>query len=284
MSQPVIPTEIVRRIHANPQSKGNLGKSLETEMRCAWLDARSIPWRGSDLDDRHATFARRHPEDVQSYKIGNAEEANEAFLSLFRSISQDPTPVHLIDTRAQIDELFVDAFEKIDFIEQCREEGARLTLFLFPTDELESMENFTQLVKFGAGLVDFVVVNNPAKARGKLYFGSTLEATLQQFGARTITIPTINYTTLRAMEIAENKAGRGISFAEFAAQESGHLERIMVREIQYTLSTMYPAYDQIADLLLPSELAAKVKESIPTPTTVRKSKVKEDRFQLNLHA
>ena len=47
---------ITRRIHLNPQSKGNLGKSFEAEFRTAWLDRLGIPWNGSDLDDiRHNT-------------------------------------------------------------------------------------------------------------------------------------------------------------------------------------------------------------------------------------
>jgi hypothetical protein len=41
-----------RRIHLNPQSKGNLGKSFEAEFRTAWLDKLGVPWNGSDLDDR----------------------------------------------------------------------------------------------------------------------------------------------------------------------------------------------------------------------------------------
>ena len=41
-----------RRVHLNPQSKGNLGKSFEAEFRTAWLDKLGVPWNGSDLDDR----------------------------------------------------------------------------------------------------------------------------------------------------------------------------------------------------------------------------------------
>ena len=51
--------KITRRIHLNPQSKGSLGKSFETEFRVAWLDWLEIPWTGSDLDDRHRFF-REH--------------------------------------------------------------------------------------------------------------------------------------------------------------------------------------------------------------------------------
>jgi hypothetical protein len=65
----------IRRIHLNPQSKGNLGKSFEAEFRAAWLDRLGVPWNGSDLDDRHHTFANRHPEIVRSYQLGNEQES-----------------------------------------------------------------------------------------------------------------------------------------------------------------------------------------------------------------
>ena len=58
---------ITKRIHINPQSKGSLGKSFEAEFRTAWLDYHQIPWNGSDLDDRHHSFADRHPKQVQSH-------------------------------------------------------------------------------------------------------------------------------------------------------------------------------------------------------------------------
>ncbi len=35
---------ITRRIHLNPQSKGNLGKSFEAEFRTAWLDQLGVQW------------------------------------------------------------------------------------------------------------------------------------------------------------------------------------------------------------------------------------------------
>jgi hypothetical protein len=35
-------TNITKRIHINPQSKGSLGKSFEAEFRPAWLDLHGI--------------------------------------------------------------------------------------------------------------------------------------------------------------------------------------------------------------------------------------------------
>src|ERR1035438_4204821 len=44
--------------------------------------------------------------------------------------------------------------------------------------------------------VDYVIVNNPAKARGDLFKGSPLERQLIEFGAKAVTLPAITPTTL----------------------------------------------------------------------------------------
>jgi hypothetical protein len=257
---------LTRRIHLNPQSKGNLGKSLEAEFRTAWLDQLGISWNGSDLDDRHHTFASRHPEAVRSYPLGNQQESKTALLSLFRRVLKDSAPVHVIDTRAQADALILGALEELQVLEVCAEQGVRLTFFLFPTDDTESMNNVAQLFLHAGDRVDYVIVHNPAKARGDLFRGSQLEKELTAFGARSITMPALTSTTLLAAEKAEAVAKRGLSFAELSRVEAGHLERLLAGEIQWAVARMFRQYDGVADLLLPTELIPKQK-SVPTTAT-----------------
>src|SRR2546430_15121711 len=95
---------ITRRIHLNPQSKGNLGKSFEAEFRTAWLDRLGIPWNGSDLDDRHHTFSSRHPGAVQSYQLGNEHESKTALLKLFRRGPQHDPPLPRIYSPAHAEQ------------------------------------------------------------------------------------------------------------------------------------------------------------------------------------
>jgi len=104
-------TNINKRIHINPQSKGSLGKSFEAEFRTAWLDYHGIQWHGSDLDDRHHSFFDRHPDQVQSYKLGSDDESKSTLLGLFRNVSRNDAPVHVIDCRAQADGLIVQALD-----------------------------------------------------------------------------------------------------------------------------------------------------------------------------
>src|SRR4030095_12776077 len=153
---------ITRRIHLNPQSKGNLGKSFETEFRTAWLDRLDIAWNGSDLDDRHHTFASRHPGLVRSYQLGNEHESKTALLSLFRRVLKDTAAVHVIDTRAQADALILRAFDELQVLDVCAEQNVRLTFALFPTDETESMNNVGRLFLYAGDRVDYVIIHNHA--------------------------------------------------------------------------------------------------------------------------
>lgn len=230
---------ITRRIHLNPQSKGNLGKSFEAEFRVAWLDRHGLAWNGSDLDDRHHTFASRHAENVRSYQLGNEHESKTALLSLFRRVLKDTAPVHVIDTRAQADALILGALEELQVLEVCADEGVRLTFFLFPTDDTESMNNVGRLFLYAGDRVDYVIVHNPVKARGDLFKGSALEKQLLAYGAKAITLPAITPTTLLAMEKAEAAAKRGLSFAELSHAEARYLERLLAGEIQWAMQKMF---------------------------------------------
>ncbi len=243
---------ITRRIHLNPQSKGNLGKSFEAEFRTAWLNRLGIPWNGSDLDDRHCTFANRHPQNVRSYQLGNEHESKTALLTLFRRVLKDTAPVHVIDTRAHADALIVAALEELDLFSVCDEQGVRLTFLVFPTDDTESMTNVARMFHFAGDRVDYVVVYNPTKARGDLFQGSRLEAQLIEFGAQAITLPRLTPTTLLAIEKAEDQTKRGLSFAELSRVDLGHLERLLAGEIQWAMQKMFHQYDAVADLLLPA--------------------------------
>lgn len=255
---------ITRRIHLNPQSKGSLGKSFEAEFRTAWLDHLGIPWLGSDLDDRHHTFADRHPEQVRSYRLGSEQDSKATLLDLFRKVERGSEPVHVIDCRAQADALIVQALEELNLFETFARSGIRLAFFLFPSEDTESMNNLMDLFYFAGNRVDYVVVHNPAKVRTDLFRKSGLEAELDKFGARSITLPVVTPVTLLAMKRAEAKVGRKLSFAEAARPEARHLELLLAGELQWAMQRLFPQYQAIAELLLPTEL---VPDEEPTEET-----------------
>ena len=246
-------TNIIKRIHINPQSKGSLGKSFEAEFRTAWLDYHGIAWNGSDLDDRHHSFTDRHPQQVQSYTLGNDDDSKSTLLGLFRNVSRNDAPVHIIDCRAQADGLIVQALESLQLIPSLAAEGVRFTFFLFPSEDTESMNNLLDLFYFAGDRVDYVVVHNPAKVRTNLFKKSNIEAELKKFGAKETTLPVVTSITLLAIKRAEAKTGRKLSFAEVAMSGSSHLELLLAGEMQWAMQHMFRQYDTIADLLVPSE-------------------------------
>lgn len=255
---------IIKRIHINPQSKGSLGKSFEAEFRTAWLDYHNIAWNGSDLDDRHHSFADRHPEQVQSYILGSDDDSKSTLLGLFRNVSRSNAPVHVIDCRAQADGLIVQALDSLQLLESLAAQGSRVTFFLFPSEDTESMNNLLDLFYFAGDRVDYVIVHNPAKVRTNLFKKSTIEAELKKFGAKETTLPVVTSITLLAIKRAEAKAGRKLSFAEVATAGAPHLELMLVGEMQWAMQQMFRQYDAVADLLLPPEQMPEI-ESQPEP-------------------
>jgi hypothetical protein len=255
---------ITKRIHINPQSKGSLGKSFEAEFRTAWLDYHGILWSGSDLDDRHHSFADRHPEQVQSHTLGSDDESKSTLLGLFRNVTRSDAPVHVIDCRAQADGLIVQALDSLQLLESLAAQGIRFTFFLFPSEDTESMNNLLDLFFFAGDRVDYVIVHNPAKVRTNLFKKSNLEAELKKFGATEITLPVVTSITLLAIKRAEAKAGRKLSFAEAATPGTSHLELMLAGEMQWAMQQMFRQYDLIANLLVPSEQIPEV-EPQPEP-------------------
>jgi hypothetical protein len=244
---------IIKRIHINPQSKGSLGKSFEAEFRTAWLDYHGIPWNGSDLDDRHHSFGDRHSEQVKSFKLGDDEDSKSTLLGLFRNVSHNDAPVHVIDCRAQADGLIVQALDSLQLLESLATQGIRFTFFLFPSEDTESMNNLLDLFYFAGDRVDYIVVHNPAKVRTNLFGNSKIEAELKRFGAKEITLPVVTSITLLAIKRAEAKAGRKLTFAEVATPGAPHLELMLAGEMQWAMQQMFRQYDAVANLLVPPQ-------------------------------
>ena len=217
----------------------------------AWLDYHQIVWNGSDLDDRHRSFADRHTEQVKSHKLGSDDESKSTLLGLFRNVSCSDAPVHVIDCRAQADSLIVQALDSLHLLESLAAQGIRFTFFLFPSEDTESMSNLLDLFYFAGDRVDYVIVHNPAKVRTNLFKKSNIEAELKRFGAKEITLPVVTSITLLAIKRAEAKAGRKLSFAEVATPGASHLELMLAGEMQWAMQQMFRQYDTIADLLVP---------------------------------
>ncbi len=270
---------ISKQIIANPQSKGGAGKSTHVSFLTTYYDSNEVVWTGSDADTRHATFLNRHPKQTMQYSMDTPEDAKRAFASLFRRFQIDEAPVHVIDCAAQSDAAFIAAVEQLDIFARCSEQGIRMTLTLFPTDEYESMVNFASIVEFAEDAVDYIIVHNPAKNRGDLYKGSALERTMVELGAKSIIMPRLMPDTILAMERAESIAGRGITYAEFALPGNTYIDPVLMGDMQWALNDIFAQYDKIANLLLPTKLATEI--IAKQVRSVSRNKDRSTKFRLN---
>ena len=120
----------MKTIHINPQSKGSLGKSFETETRVSFLDAIGVAWHGYDLDDRHSTFRDRHPNRVELFSLEGG--AKDAILRLMARALDRPEAVILVDCRAQADLLIREAFDSLGIFQRARGQVAGLSFPFSP--------------------------------------------------------------------------------------------------------------------------------------------------------
>ena len=246
----------MKRIHLNPQSKGSLGKSFETECRVSFLDAIGVGWHGYDLDDRHSTFRDRHPERVELFSLEDG--AKDAILRLLASAMNRPEPVILVDCRAQADLLIREAFDSLGIFNRAKEAGCQFVRSLFPSDDNESLKNLGEIARWGAGRANFIIVRNPTKAKAHIFDASPMRTSLlSKLDAREIKIPEVTTTSIQALERLERDQKRAFTFGEFADGIPG-VDPLVTGEFAFLLSRMARQYIDLAAVLLPQSELGKV--------------------------
>ena len=74
--------------------------------------------------------------------------------------------------------------EMVRLTELCEAIAARVTVLIYPVDEVSDMDDIAQTVEVLGDSVDWVIVRNPVKIPTTKFFqGSELEAQLLGFGA-----------------------------------------------------------------------------------------------------
>lgn len=255
---------IKHRLILPMQAKGNMGKSIEAAARACWLNQRSIPWQGFDLDGDNRTLSRLFPDQVKLTPLrGQAEDLDELILILRKTTAQ---PVTLIDPRAHLDAQLMKALSATHFFDIASTQNIGITLMVFPFDDMDVMTNLDAVCQFCGSQVDYVIVRNPARAsRNRMFDGSTLEKELLDCGAVTITVPVLSeFVKLRLAKL-EAEQQRGIPFNEAIGSDSLGLDIMARGVLQDWLSTLFNQYDQIAAKLLPAVEAASIKPKIVPP-------------------
>jgi hypothetical protein len=204
-------SEILHRLLVPIQTRGNLGKSTEAIARCEWMSQRGVLWKGYDLDAFNRTLSTTYPENVVFVEPGPEPEGE--LIKIFRRLAR--SEVTVIDPSAHMNRTILRAMEMVRLTELCGAIAARVTVLIYPADEVSDMDDIAQTVEKLENSVDWVIVRNPVKIpTTKFFHGSELEAQLLGFGAGGLEIPALLSDTRNHLRSREIQLGRGLSPAE----------------------------------------------------------------------
>ena len=257
------------------QQRGNLGKSTLLAGFSQYCDQRHVPWQGFDLDPDHRSLVRLFPDNATLLELGNEPEG-EIIKLVRRSAS---APVTIIDPRAHLGDTVMRAWEMVRFPETFAAAGGRITVLLFPGDDLEILTNIDAVVSRLADSVDYVIVRNPARQpRTRMFDGSVLEADLLRLGAVTLEVPTLLGLAKNHLSALEAELGRGVTHVEAVANQDLNLDGMVRLVIEDWLKTLFHRFDAIAGHLLPTASAEMIvrvdtASSVTAPRTQRGAKI-----------
>jgi hypothetical protein len=252
-------SEIKHRLVVPIQTRGNIGKSTEAIVRCEWMNYRSVHWKGYDLDSFNRTLSTTYPEKVTF--VPATPEPEGEIIKILRRITQ--ADVTVIDPSAHMNQTILKAFQMVRFAELAAGAQARVTVLIFPIDEVSDMDDITATVETLADTVDWVVVRNRAKIPATKFFdGSEIERILLDYGAAFLELPSLLSDTRNHLRAHEVRLGRGLSPAEALKNPALKIDMAHRLILEDWLLEMFRRFDSIASHLLPSETASKIKPPI----------------------
>jgi len=152
-------TDILHRLVVPIQTRGNLGKSTEAIARCEWMNRRGVSWKGYDLDAFNRTLSTTYAGTVQFIEPGTEPEGE--LIKIFRQMTK--AEVALVDPSAHMNKTILRAIQMVRLPELCANIAARVTVLVYPVDEVSDMDDIAQTVEILIDSVDWVIVRNPVK-------------------------------------------------------------------------------------------------------------------------
>jgi hypothetical protein len=247
--------EVKHRLVTPLQVRGNLGKSTEAIVRGEWMRARRIGWQGFDLDQDNRTLSLALPEEVQLVEL-----SPEPVSDLVRLLRAAPkASVTTIDPRAHLHSLILETLKLLRFTEWGAALGVRLTVLVFPLDELSDLDDIARTVEALGPGVDWVIVRNARlQGRTRMFDGSGLEAELLGLGAVTLRLPLLLSDTRAHLRAKEVRLGRALSFSEALKNPEVGLDLTHRLVLEDWLRRLFGQYDALAAQFLPPAEAARL--------------------------
>jgi len=156
----------------------------------------------------------------------------------------------------------------VRFAELAAGAQARVTVMVFPLDEVSDMDDITATVETLADTVDWVVVRNRAKIpRTKFFDGSELERILRDCGTAFLEVPMLLSDTRNYLRSIEVRLERGLSPGEALKNPALKIDLAHRLILEDWIREMFRRFDAIASHLLPTDAAAKITPPVELTTT-----------------
>jgi hypothetical protein len=262
-SKDPITSETKHRLVVPIQTRGNLGKSTEAIARCEWMSQRGVSWKGRDLDAFNRTLSTTYAGTVDFIEPGQEPEGE--LIKIFRRITE--AEVTVIDPSAHMNRTILRAIQMVRLPELCAVVAARVTVLVYPVDEVSDMDDIAHTFETLADSVDWVIVRNPVKIPTTKFFqGSELEAQLMDCGAARLEIPALLSDTRNHLRSREIQIGRGLSPAEALKNEAVQLDMAHRIVLEQWLADLFSRFDAIAGHLIPTAKANVLKPAALQPS------------------
>ena len=254
---------ISHRVVVPIQTRGGIGKSTEAIARASWMDQRDVKWQGFDLDSQNRSFSDNFPESAKLVQLAPNEPEGDIIRLLRKATHAEVTS---IDPQAHMNLTILQALNLIQFPQQAAAAGVRLTVLVYPMDELSDMDDIQSTVDALRDTVDWVIVRNPARqARTRMFDGSEIETELKDFGAATLALPALLSDTRMALRNLEVQQGRAINPVEALGNKALKFDMAHRMVLEDWTRRTFQAFDEIAPHLLPTSKGLEVQASHPKP-------------------
>lgn len=246
-----------RRLIVPLQAKGTIGKSTTISLIAEYLEQIGEDWRGFDLDERNNEFVRMFEQSarVKSVPLANEEHIDNVARILAHGLTSN---VVILDPQAFTDQLLRDALHITKFLDIAPKEGIKTTVLVFPFQEETVMREIVETFEFVNDRAEFLLVYNltkpgEVKNRFQMFFGSPLERTFLDAGAKQIFIPHLTERTRLKHRELVNKEGRGIRYGEFVKNEELDIHWSQRGIMEDWLQQVFWQLDDVAELITSPE-------------------------------
>jgi hypothetical protein len=244
------------RIICSLQSTGRIGKSTVAQALISWFGFAGVEFAAVDADGEHQTLSRWYPDIVTRLPFRETDD----LLPILNETGF--MPAMLIDYPAQSTQSLLSAFAHFQAFDFFESKNTRLTSLIFASDERPAMASAAEIISTFGPRSDYIIVKNPARFQSEIFMHSQLPNMLAEYSAPTIEIGRITRTTLDHLDAESAKAKKALTFRE--------AEKLLpagsVIELQSWRNRLFAQFEDICDLLLPTEVSKRVErpESLTT--------------------